>query len=86
MQDRRRFKGRVRIWVAGSVAAIALLSSCSIGVKSYEEFRSAVDSGANCSQLWDIKKNFKGSSDERRIELDLQEIGCRTPSSTRSDA
>lgn len=79
-------RGRVRIWLAGSVAVIALLSSCSIGVKSYEEFRSAVDSGASCSQLWDIKTNFDGTADERRIELDLREIGCPTARSTRNDA
>jgi hypothetical protein len=79
-------RGRVRIWLAGSVAAVALLSSCSIGVKSYEEFRSAVKSGASCSQLWDIKRNFDGTADERRIEIDLREIGCRTARSSRNDA
>jgi hypothetical protein len=44
-----------------------------------------VDSGATCSQLWDIQKNFEGTADEKRVVSDLKEIGCDTAGSVRDD-
>jgi hypothetical protein len=71
----------------GAVAALSLaIGGCvSTGVDSYEEFRGAVDSGATCEQLIDIQTNFDGKLDEARIAEDLEEIGCDTPDSTRTD-
>jgi hypothetical protein len=68
-------------------AAIVLSSAACVqaGVDTYDEFRSAVDSGATCRQLIDIQQNFVGTPDEDRIATDLEEIGCRSPDSVRTD-
>jgi hypothetical protein len=65
--------------------ATAIAGCVSTGVDSYEEFRSAVDSGATCEQLIDMQDNFEGTPDEARVAEDLEEIGCDAPDSTRSD-
>jgi hypothetical protein len=69
--------------IAALVTAILLIAGCSVGVRTYEEFRSAVDSGATCSQLWDIEQNFAGTADEERIVSDLRELGCHAAWSVR---
>ncbi len=45
-----------------------------------------MESGATCSQLWDIQKNFEGTADEKRVVSDLKEIGCDMAGSVRNDA
>jgi hypothetical protein len=77
---------RTRIFLLGAAVALVFTGGCvSVGVDSYEEFRSAVDSGATCEQLIDIQENFDSTPDEARVAEDLEEIGCHTPDSTRSD-
>jgi hypothetical protein len=77
---------RQGIWliVAAAVIALAILAgtSVSVGVKDYEEFRSAVGSGASCAELIDIKNGFDGR-ERARMERDLREIGCTTADSPR---
>jgi hypothetical protein len=82
---RRREAPPIPLTVATLSLALALTAGCSVGVQSYDEFRSAVDSGATCSQLWDIQKNFEGTADEKRVVSDLKEIGCDTAGSVRDD-
>jgi hypothetical protein len=78
---------RTRLCLVSAVVVLALaIGGCvSFGVDSYEEFRSAVDSGATCEQLIDMQDNFAGTPDETRVAEDLKDIGCDTPASTRSD-
>jgi hypothetical protein len=78
---------RMRFPLVAAVVVLALaVGGCvSTGVDSYEEFRSAVDSGATCEQLIDIQDNFDGTPDEARVADDLEEIGCDAPNSTRND-
>ena len=71
--------------MAGITAAAVLLVGCSFGVHNYEQFRGAVDAGAPCSELYDIKSGFDRASDRARIQRDLDEIGCDSPDSTRTD-
>ena len=73
-----------------AVAAIAfagvITSSCvGFGVENYEEFRSAVDSGASCEQLFDIRDNLPREVDRSEVDKDLREIGCVSRQSTRTD-
>jgi hypothetical protein len=77
---------RTRLTVAAVAGALGILASAcvGVGVKDYEGFRSAVESGASCSQLIDIKSGFDGS-DEARMERDLRELGCTTAASSRTD-
>jgi hypothetical protein len=76
-------RGLIVLGVIAVVTVVALFAVRSIGVHNYREFRGAVDSGATCSQLWDIEKNFEGTADEERIVSDLKELGCYTASSVR---
>jgi hypothetical protein len=76
---------RIALIVAALSTTLVVAVGCSTGVQSYDEFRSAVDSGATCSQLWDIAKNFEATADEERVVSDLQEIGCDTARSARDD-
>ena len=77
-----KFAGGVVVVVAAALLGTACVS---FGVDSYEEFRSAVEAGAPCDELFDIKAGFEERSDLERIEADLDEIGCETPSSDRTD-
>jgi hypothetical protein len=81
------FLSRVRLFLPAAVVALSVgIGGCvSTGVDSYDEFRSAVDSGATCEQLIDIQDNFDGTPDEAQIADNLEEIGCDTPDSTRTD-
>jgi hypothetical protein len=68
-------RGRIAVVLAALLTAAVVIAGCSmIGVHTYEEFRSAVDSGATCSQLWDIEQNFEGTADEERV---VSENGMR---------
>jgi hypothetical protein len=79
-------RGRIAVVLAALLSAAVVIAGCSmIGVHTYEEFRSAVDSGATCSQLWDIEQNFEGTADEERVVSDLKEMGCDTARSARND-
>jgi hypothetical protein len=71
--------------IGTAAMALSLAGCVQAGVDTYDEFRSAVDSGATCRQLIDIQQNFVGTPDEDRIATDLEEIGCRSPDSVRTD-
>ncbi|HYP24329.1 MAG TPA: hypothetical protein VEV43_12210 [Actinomycetota bacterium] len=74
---------------AGTVAAALVLAttSCvSTGVDSYADFRGAVDSGATCEQLFDMRSNFDDRpSVQDEVDSDLAEIGCEDADSERTD-
>lgn len=70
------------------VAAIStsvVLAGCSVGVDSYEDFRSAVRSGAPCNELFDQRSNFDDEATLEKIDADLAEIGCEGRDSERTD-
>ncbi len=73
-----------------ALAAVAfaglIASSCvGFGVKNYEQFRAAVDSGASCAELFDIRDNLPRSVNRREVDKDLRKIGCVSRQSTRTD-
>ena len=77
----------VVVTVAVALAVAALFTGCvQTGVDTYDEFRSAVDSGASCEQLIDIRRSLDDSAVRNRADEDLKELGCDSPGSTRSDA
>jgi len=71
--------------VALSSAAVLLAACVGTGVDSYDEFESAIEGGASCSQLFDMRKNFDADKDLERIDADLDRLGCDEPSSERND-
>jgi hypothetical protein len=76
----------IRATVAGFLLALTATSCVSSGVDSYEDFSSAVDSGATCAQLIDMRSNFDDRPRlQEKIDSDLEEIGCKSTSSERTD-
>lgn len=68
------------------VVVLATTSCVGTGVDSYEDFRGAVDSGATCEQLFDMRPNFDDRPGvQDKIDSDLAEIGCRNADSERTD-
>ena len=84
---RRKTSRRITIvTVVVALTVAALFAGCvSSGVDTYDEFRSAVDSGATCEQLIDIQRSLEPNL-QARTDDDLKELGCDSPESTRLDA
>ena len=73
--------------VAVALAVAALFTGCvSFGVDTYDEFRSAVDSGATCEQLIDIQRSLEEPELQARTDEDLKEVGCDSAESIRADS
>lgn len=68
-------------------AVMALAVGCvSTGIDSYKDFRSAVDSGATCAQLIDMRTNFNDRPKvQDKVDADLEEIGCTNADAERTD-
>ena len=86
MEGRRREASR-RMAVGGlAVAAVLATTACPGNVRhSYGGFRSAVDKGASCAELFDQRSRFKGQTALARIDADLERIGCASRDSVRTD-
>ena len=80
-------KNSVRMSLAGVVVAVALATTACPGNvhHTYKGFRSAVDKGASCAELFDQRARFTGAEDLARIDADLARIGCATRDSVRTD-
>ncbi len=71
---------------SGLLAALLLGAGCvGFGVDSYEEFRGAVEGGASCDELFDIREGLPTSVDRGNVDADLREIGCVSRGSQRTD-
>jgi hypothetical protein len=76
--------------VAGTVlalgAAAVLLGACvGTGVDTVEEFDSALESGAPCNQLFEMRENFHRDHELEHIDSELERIGCEDRDSERTD-
>ena len=80
-------KNSVRMSLAGVAVAVALATTACPGNvhHTYKGFRSAVDKGASCAELYDQRARFTGAEDLGRIYADLARIGCVTRDSVRTD-
>ncbi|MGH2701887.1 MAG: hypothetical protein ACRDJB_05290 [Actinomycetota bacterium] len=76
--------GGLRVALGGVLVAGLMLVGCS-GGDTYDEFSSAVDSGASCSELFDQRGNFDSKRDLDRIDADLERIGCENRNSERAE-
>jgi hypothetical protein len=72
--------------LAGLVVAVALTTGC-VGnlVHSYGSFRSALERGASCSELFDQRGLFDDAETLAKIDRDLERIGCSSPDAIRND-
>lgn len=84
--SRLHYSHRAHAALAGLCTVAVLFGGCvGTGVDTYSEFRSALESGAPCSELFDQRSNFKEPRDVNRIDADLKRIGCESASSERTD-
>jgi hypothetical protein len=76
-----------RMGLAGLAVAVALATTACPGNvhHTYKGFRSAVEKGASCAELFDQRARFTGADDLARIDADLTRIGCVTRDSARTD-
>jgi hypothetical protein len=76
-----------RMGLAGLAVAVALATTACPGNvhHTYKGFRSAVEKGASCGELFDQRARFTGADDLARIDADLTRIGCVTRDSARTD-
>jgi hypothetical protein len=80
-------RSRIGRGLAGICLSVFVVSTAcvSTGGDSYEEFRSAVKGKASCGELFEQRSNFEDRETLDKIDADLEEIGCDSPSSERSD-
>ncbi|HEX7349644.1 hypothetical protein [Brachybacterium sp.] len=73
---------------AVAVIALLALSACasSTSTSGLEEFESSLEGGASCEELFELRNELDPSS-HTVVEANeaLQEIGCYSSSSTRTD-
>lgn len=67
------------------VSTSLVLAGCSTGGDSYEEFQSALSSGASCNELFDQRSNFDDDATLEKMDADLADIGCEDRDSERTD-
>ena len=76
--------GRIRVATMGAALLVTLTVGCT-GGDTYKEFRNALDSNASCNELFDQRSNFDSARDLKRIDADLERIGCKNRNSERTD-
>ncbi|MGH2805771.1 MAG: hypothetical protein ACRDKT_00700 [Actinomycetota bacterium] len=80
-----RGKPLVRAVLSLGTAALLMGACVGSGVDTYDEFEGAIDGGAPCNQLFEMRENFDDAADLERIDADLDRIGCNGRSSERTD-
>ena len=78
----------MKVWVAAGAAAVALtLAGACVdsGVENYEDFKSALDKGVTCAELFDQRETIEGQDDLELVNRDLERIGCENRNSERND-
>lgn len=73
--------------LAGLAVDVALATTACPGNvhHTHKGFRSAVEKGASCAELFDRRSRFTGTADLARIDADLARIGCVARESARTD-
>jgi hypothetical protein len=79
---------RRRLGLAGlALTAVLATTACPGNIHhSYSGFRSALDRGASCAELFDQRARFTNAGDLTKIDADLAGIGCASRDSTRHPA
>lgn len=86
----RRMLRRLGPWtttlalVAGCL--VVAVTGCSASLRyDYSTFRSALERGASCSELFDQRGRFSDPETLAEVDDDLAEIGCTSRDATRND-
>lgn len=76
---------RTRLAALGGLVLLSL-SACSTSENGYAGFSEALEGGASCEELFEIRNEWDpGSQNVVEANAALREIGCFSSSSTRSD-
>ena len=76
---------RRRAALAAAVVIATTVGCAGNLVHNYKSFRSALDRGASCSELFDQRDLFDDPETLLKIDRDLDRIGCSSPDATRND-
>ena len=72
--------------LAALLAALPATTGCSDNLfHSYGSFKSALERGASCAELFDQRARFDDAETLAKIDRDLARIGCTSRSATRND-
>ena len=52
---------------------------------TYKSFKSALDKGASCAELFDQREHFDNEGTLAKVDRDLAEIGCTSRDAVRDD-
>lgn len=77
---------RSAVLVVLLIAVVLATTACPGNVsQSYRTFKSAVDRGASCSELFDQRAGFEDDDTLSKVNGELDRIGCTSPTATRTD-
>jgi hypothetical protein len=79
---------RRRLGLAGlALTAMLATTACPGNLHhTYSGFRSALERGASCAELFDQRARFTDAGTLAKIDADLARVGCVSRDSTRSPA
>ncbi len=71
----------------GVVVSLAVAVSACTGshFTTYKSFKSALNRGAPCAELFDQREHFDDEGTLARVDRDLAEIGCTSRDAVRED-
>ena len=84
---RSRPSKRRTLMLAGAVVSISVALSACVGshFTTYKSFKSALDKGASCAELFDQREHFHGTDTLAKVDRDLAQIGCTSRDAVRQD-
>lgn len=63
------------------------LTACASAQSEHEAFREALEEGASCAELFELRNDMdRSETNIDTVNEELQEIGCYSSSSTRTDS
>ena len=73
--------------ITGAVVSVIVAVSACTGshFTTYKSFKSALDKGASCAELFDQREHFDNEATLAKVDRDLAEIGCTSRDAVRDD-
>lgn len=79
-------KRRALLFTAVVVSVTVAASGCTGShFTTYKSFKSALDRGASCAELFDQREHFDDDATLAKVDRDLAEIGCTSRDAVRDD-
>jgi hypothetical protein len=73
--------------ISGVVVSVTVAVSACTGshFTTYRSFKSALDKGASCAELFDQREHFDNEGTLAKVDRDLADIGCTSRDAVRDD-